>query len=73
MKRKHYDNYDYDANDPIVINNSELSPIGQKKEKSNYDMSNLANINSPDFDQNLNYFASTIQPKQVKSFIRQLP
>lgn len=65
-----YDNYDYDANDPIVINNSELSPIGQKKEKSNYDMSNLANINSPDFDQNLNYFASTIQPKQVKSFIQ---
>lgn len=64
--------YDYDKDDAIVVNNSELSPIGRPKEKVVYDMSNLKNINSPDFDRNLNYFANTIQPKDIGTFVQKL-
>ena len=67
----YYDDDDYEY-DEVVVDNKVISPINEKhsRQSNSVDLRSLANIKSPNFESNLNHVISTLQPKQVGSFVQ---
>lgn len=65
------EDYENERDDVIVVDHAELSPIA-KISSNTYDLQNLKNIMSNNFDKNLTYFGNNLQPKQVNQFIQLL-